>query len=55
MKINISEIKKQAEALREVLEKYNSFKELHQDALGPHFEQDLFDRWFTHQIAKEAA
>lgn len=55
MKTNRAEIRTQTEILRELMEKYNSFKELHQEALGPHFEQEIFDRWFTNQIQKEAA
>ena len=51
--VNIKEIKKQVEALREVLDQYNSQMQLHQEALGPHFNQDIFDRWFTQQINKE--
>lgn len=55
MNTNNEEIQKQANLLREVMENYNSFKELHQEALGPHFHQDIFDRWFTQQIRKEVA
>ena len=52
MKTNIKIIKEQAQALKEVLDTYNSYKELHKEALGPHFEESIFNNWFTQQIIK---
>tara|TARA_R100001163_G_scaffold15072_1_gene13632 strand:- start:9248 stop:9415 length:168 start_codon:yes stop_codon:yes gene_type:complete len=52
MKTDIKEIKLQQMALREVMNMYNQMRELHQDALGPHFEETIFNNWFTQQVIK---
>ena len=52
MKTNTTIIRENAKALKEVLDTYNSYRELHREALGPHFEETIFNNWFTQQIMK---
>ena len=52
MKTNTTIIRENAKALKEVLDTYNSYRELHMEALGPHFEETIFNNWFTQQIMK---